>query len=70
MLFSFNAQYMFTHDALKEFIVCGNTEVEAGHLKSTIKSLSAIIPTTEITGFAHKFQVINNYNLNTTMILT
>ena len=25
---------MFIHDALKEFIACGNTEVEAGHLKS------------------------------------
>ena len=46
---------MFIHDALKEFIVSGNTEVEAGQLKSKIKSLWAIIPITELTGFTHEF---------------
>ena len=48
---------MFIQDALKEFIVCGNTEVDAGHLKSTIKTLSAIIPTTEITGLLTNFRL-------------
>ena len=59
---------MFVHNSLKEFIVCGNTKVEAGHLKSEIKSLSAIIPITEFTGFAHEFQVIYNYILSTTIL--
>ena len=59
---------MFIHDTLKEFIVCGNTEVEAGHLKIKIKRLSAIIPTTGFTGFAHEFQVIYNYILRTTIL--
>ena len=59
---------MFIHDALKEFIVCGNTEVEAGQLKSKVKNLSAIIPAAEITGFAHEFQVIYYYILSMTLL--
>ena len=59
---------MFVHDSLKEFIVCGNTEVEAGHFTCEIKTLSAIIPITELTGFIHEFQVIYNYILSTTIL--
>ena len=59
---------MFIHDALKEFIVCGNSELEAGQLKRKIRNFLAIIPTTEKTGFAHEFQVIYYYILSTTIL--
>ena len=49
------AQYMFIHDALKEFIMCGETEVLAPNLGILINKLGRT--KLGITGFEQQFQV-------------
>ena len=55
----FQGQYAFIHDALNELIMCGETEIAATNLKTTINHLSTRIEGKEITGFEHQFQVWN-----------
>ena len=51
------AQYVFIHDALNEFITCGDTEIKASSLRAKVNYLSKVIPGKGITGFNHQFQV-------------
>ena len=51
------AQYVFIHDALDEFITCGDTEIKASSLRAKVNYLSKVIPGKGITGFSHQFQV-------------
>ena len=46
---------MFIHDALRELIMCGETEILAPKLDSTIKSLRQTKD--GISGFEQQFQV-------------
>ena len=48
---------MFIHDALNEFITCGDTEIKASSLRAKVNYLSKVIPGKGITGFNHQFQV-------------
>ena len=51
------AQYVFIHDALNEFITCGDTEIKASSLRAKVNYLSKVTPSKGITGFNHQFQV-------------
>ncbi len=48
---------MFIHDALNEFILCGDNEIRASNLRPKVTSLAKNIPGKGITGFNHLFQV-------------
>ena len=51
------AQYVFIHDALNEYITCGETEITASNLRAKFTYLSKQIPGKGITGFMNQFQV-------------
>ena len=49
---------MFIHDALKEYILCGQTEIAANDIRKVIEDLSEQQdPCSAATGFEHQFQV-------------
>jgi len=52
-------QYIFIHDAVLEALVCGNTQVPAPELYSTIERLSEWDPKSGKTGFETQFHVLN-----------
>ena len=50
---------MFIHDALKEYIICGQTEISAADIRKVIEELSVQHdPCSASTGFEHQFQVV------------
>ena len=51
------AQYVFVHDALCEVIQCGDTEILASRLSSTVENMAQNISGQIITGFQEQFQV-------------
>ena len=52
------AQYIFIHDALREFILCGQTEIPAADIRSIIGKLNMQKdPCSASSGFDHQFQV-------------
>ena len=51
------AQYVFVHDALCEVIQCGDTEILASRLSSTVENMAQNISGQTITGFQEQFQV-------------
>ena len=52
------AQYMFIHDALDEFIMYGQTEIVATDIRKMIDELNLQNdPCSAATGFEHQFQV-------------
>ena len=48
---------MFIHDALNEYIMCGETDIAAGQLKMKVKALKKIAPGKSVSGFTEKFGV-------------
>ena len=48
---------MFVHDALCEVIQCGDTEILASRLSSTVENMAQNISGQTITGFQEQFQV-------------
>ena len=51
------AQYVFIHDALCEVIQCGDTEILASRLSSTVENMAQTMSGETITGFQQQFQV-------------
>ena len=51
------AQYVFVHDALCEVIQCGDTEIPASKLCSTVETMAQSLPGKVVTGFEEQFQV-------------
>ena len=57
-MFEIQAQYIFIHDALKEVILCGQTEILAADMRMVINQLNMQNdPCSASTGFEHQFQV-------------
>ena len=50
-------QYVFIHDALDEFITCGETDIAASNLRARVNKLRKHIPEKGATGFQEQFQV-------------
>ena len=48
---------MFIHDALCDYITCGDTSVPAPELKATITTLTSVDEDTKCTGFQKQFAV-------------
>ena len=42
ILFLSQSQYIFLHDALKELIICGETEIQAHNLMSVVSKLKEV----------------------------
>ncbi len=51
------AQYVFIHDALSEYVTCGETEITANNLRAKFNHLTKQIPGRGLTGFQNQFQV-------------
>lgn len=48
---------MFIHMALFEEITCGNTEIQASNLETTMRNMSCIDNEESLSGYAIEFQV-------------
>ena len=63
-LFAFQEQYFFIHDALKESLECGNTEILAKDLPAAIKSLHQPSLTDDtVTAIEAEYQVRPEYDV-------
>lgn len=50
-------QYSFIHDAVLEWIICGDTQVPAGEMKRAMKRMAEKNKETGKTAFEKQFQV-------------
>ena len=50
---------MLIHDALCDYITCGDTSVPAHELKAAIATLMRVDKNTKMTGFQEQFEVRN-----------
>ena len=50
---------MLIHDALCDYITCGDTSVPAHELKAAIVTLTRVDKNTKMTGFQEQFEVRN-----------
>jgi len=57
MFISSQSQYAFIHDALEEFIVCGETEIAAANMRISIGKLRRVVSSRNVTEFHHEFEV-------------
>ena len=48
---------MFVHDALSEWVLCGETDIAAADIRKSITNLKKNITGDTITGFQKEFQV-------------
>ena len=56
-------QYVFIHDALCDYMTCGDTSVPAHELKAAIATFMRVNKNTKMTGFQEQFDVrANKYN--------
>ena len=55
--FSIQSQYVFIHDALRELVICGDTEITAANIRIIINQLNRPIEDGN-TGFQKQFQVL------------
>ena len=53
----FQEQYVFIHDALCDYITCGDTSVPAHELKAVIATFTSVDEDTKCTGFQKQFAV-------------
>ena len=53
-------QYVLIHDALCDYITCGDTSVPAHELKAAIATLKRVDKNTKMTGFQEQFEVRNS----------
>ena len=56
MMFS-QTQYVYIHDALDEFITCGETEIAAANMRIMIGKLRRLAPGSKAPGFQTQFEV-------------
>ena len=50
-------QYVFIHDALCDYLTCGDTSVPAHKLKAAIATFMRVNKKTKMTGFQEQFDV-------------
>ena len=55
---SLQEQYVFLHQAVMEALTCGNTEIAPDDLGTTINKLSRTQKSSQRTGFAKEFKVL------------
>ena len=54
---SLQEQYVFVHDAVLEFVVCGDTQIVAADLRKVLSKLGRRKPHTQLTGYTLQFRV-------------
>ena len=54
---SLQEQYVFVHDAVLEFVVCGDTQIVAADLRKVLSKLGRRNPHTQLTGYTLQFRV-------------
>ncbi|KAL5486438.1 hypothetical protein EMCRGX_G018913 [Ephydatia muelleri] len=59
-------QYVFLHDALDEYITCGETDVAVSNLRARMNKLRKHIPEKGITGFMEQFQLLEQVSSRAT----
>jgi protein tyrosine phosphatase len=58
------AQYIFCHDAILEYLLCGDTSVSAPNLRMHIRQMSKTDPLTDQTGFDKQLQLLEKVSPN------
>ena len=61
-------QYMFIHDAILEFLTCGDTQISSKNLHEVIDRLRKEDPTHQCTGYQHQFNVLDQVSPSPTEI--
>lgn len=50
-------QYVFIHDAVLEWLTCGDTQIVPTNLRMELARLDTVSPDTNITGYQQQFKV-------------
>ena len=53
---------MFCHDAVLDYILCGNTRISANELKRRVRHLEIVDRSSRLTGFENELLVSKNQN--------
>ena len=56
-------QYTFVHDAILDFLTCGDTQIDAYNLRRVTQKMSTRDPNTHLTGFEKEFEVCYYYSV-------
>ena len=59
---------MFIHDAILEFLTCGDTQISSTNFRMAINKLNAEDPTHQCTGYQHQFNVLDQVSPSPTEI--
>ena len=51
---------MFVHDALVDYIMCGDTSISASNLRNKTSKMSKVAPGNTVNVFEQQFQVCHN----------
>lgn len=65
---SIQEQYMFIHDAILEFLTCGDTQIAAANLRMEMNKLTYEDPTHKCTGYQHQFNVLGQVSPSPTEV--
>ena len=61
-------QYIFIHDAILEFLTCGDTQISSNNFRMAMRNLCQVDPTHQCTGYQHQFNVLNQVSPNPTEV--
>ena len=56
-------QFMFIHDAILESVTCGDTQIAATNLRSSLNRMKKKDPLNQLNTFQHQFQVKQSQNI-------
>ena len=55
--FDVQAQYVFVHDALNEYLICRETDIPAAMLRKKVEMMKSVAPGETLSGIAEEFKV-------------
>ena len=59
---SFQDQFNFLHDAMLESVTCGDTEINSGNLRLSMRKMEKIHPKDNMSTFESLFKVLSYIN--------
>ena len=67
-IFIMQNQYIFAHDAILEFLTCGDTQITPENFYAAISELNEEDPTHQCTGYQHQFNVLDQVSPSPTEV--
>ena len=62
-------QFMFIHDAILESVTCGDTQIAATNLRSSLNRMKKKDPLNQLNAFQHQFQVKQSHSITIGLFL-